>query len=225
MHAGAQPTATGYNGNRASPAAIAAAVGVHLAVAAIIMVMPGETYQKLKDGIIWAYPVPAEPEPQPPPPEAKAPPEPQQRTTVTVPAPLTPDLPVPAWNTIETGPVTLDPGLAGGLAGTGQIRAAEHKPIFVDARPDPSRMRDFQPDYPAAMIRQQVEGFARVRVHIAANGRVDSVDLIECTDEAFWKATREQALRRWRFMPATRDGIAIPADRVMTVRFRLSDLG
>lgn len=185
------------------------------------MMMPAETYEKMKDTIIWAYAVPEDRIPPAPPPPAPKTEMPEK--TVTAPDPLITGLPQPMWDRFETRPVTVDPDLTAGPIPL--TPPGTREPVLIAARPDPSRLGDFQPAYPASMIRQQVEGFAKVRVHIAISGRVDAVELIECTDEAFWKATREQALRRWRFTPATRDGIAIPAEQVMTVRFRLSDIG
>jgi len=41
------------------------------------------------------------------------------------------------------------------------------------------------------------------------------------TDAAFFEATRTQALRHWRFQPATRDGIPVESWRTMTVKFKL----
>ena len=51
-----------------------------------------------------------------------------------------------------------------------------------------------------------------------------AVELIEATDPAFWEATRKQALKYWRFRPATRDGMPVTSDQIMTVRFRLADI-
>lgn len=208
----------GYTGGRASPTAIAAALAVHVGVAGVILMMPPEMIEKLKPDILWVYPVPPEAKPEPVvQPEEKAK-QPLQRTERREETVVPPDAADPF------GSQGFDP--AGGGAGEQVIEPTRPKvePVFVQAVPDPKRMRDFQPDYPGAMIRAQIEGFATVRVFVGASGRVETVELVDTNNAAFWQATRDQALRHWRFRPATRDGMAVASERVMTVRFRLSDL-
>lgn len=210
----------GYTGGGASPTAIAAALAVHVSVAAVILLMPAETIRTITPDIIWAYavppePVPPEPQPQPRAKDEQPVPQTQKREEVIVPA----DAADPFGS---TGFERSSGGGEGEQIVEPTRRVAE--PVFVQAVPDPKRMRDFQPDYPGAMIRAQVEGFATVRVFIGASGRVDTVELVDTNNAAFWQATRDQALRHWRFRPATRDGMAVASERVMTVRFRLSDL-
>ncbi|MBB6124072.1 energy transducer TonB [Sphingobium subterraneum] len=218
----AQPATTGYTGQRTSPTAITAAIAVHAVVAGAIILMPPQIVKAIKDPFIKVHWV--EPDPTPPPPPTSQP-EPRQkvqkaRTTPNPdPQPRAQDPIVPSGN--SGGDVLTWP--TGGSGDGGGIMPADPPPppVITEARPDPARMKDFQPPYPASMIRAQIEGFATVRVHITAQGRVDAIERIEATSDAFWSATREQALSRWRFRPATRDGVAIESERVMTVRFRL----
>ena len=73
------------------------------------------------------------------------------------------------------------------------------------------------------MIRAEMEGFATVRVLIGTDGRVKQVEAVKASDTAFLDATRKQALSKWRFLPATRDGEPVESWREMTVRFQLPD--
>lgn len=211
----------GYTGNRASPLAIGATIAVHIAIGGLVWMLPPGTIPKVIPDIIWIESIPAA---KPPPEEARqqAKQQPLQRAQQHEERtePQTPPLD-PTQYTEETGQTGPDTGGTGASSGTGPVT---QQPVFVSAMPDPKRLRDFQPDYPPAMVRAQIEGYATVRVHISAAGRVETVELIDTNESAFWKATREQALERWRFRPATRDGVAVPSERVMTVRFRLSDL-
>ena len=93
-------------------------------------------------------------------------------------------------------------------------------PVFVSARPDP-RAGDMQPPYPSALARAEIEGRTEIRVMIGTDGRVKQVELVSATDPGFFEATKQQALRHWRFVPATRDGVAVESWRTMTVRFQL----
>ena len=49
------------------------------------------------------------------------------------------------------------------------------------------------------------------------------LERLSATDEAFWIATQRHAMRKWRFRPATRDGVAVPGTKVLTVHFKLTD--
>lgn len=95
-------------------------------------------------------------------------------------------------------------------------------PILTDPVPLASAAREFQPPYPPQLLRTGVEGKAVVRVLIGADGRVKQVAIISADDPLFADATERQALRRWRFKPATRDGVAIETWKQMTVRFQIT---
>lgn len=95
------------------------------------------------------------------------------------------------------------------------------EPVLTGSRIDPRYAGALQPDYPPAMQRRGIEGVAVVRVLIGIDGRVKAVELVRADDPEFFTATRRQALSRWRFVPASRDGIAIESWREMTVRFEI----
>jgi len=99
---------------------------------------------------------------------------------------------------------------------------APRAPVIVTARltSPPSAL---QPAYPAAMRRAGTEGSVTVRVRIGTDGRVREVQLVSATHDQFFEATRRQALRGWRFRPATRDGVAIESWQQQTVVFRMAN--
>jgi periplasmic protein TonB len=94
-------------------------------------------------------------------------------------------------------------------------------PVIVFAKRDPRYARDFQPDYPPGMIRAGIEGSVTVRVLVGVDGRVKSVEAVRADQDDFLNATRAQALKRWRFTPATRDGAAYESWQQLTVRFQM----
>jgi periplasmic protein TonB len=94
-------------------------------------------------------------------------------------------------------------------------------PIFTVAKRNPRYARDFQPDYPPGMIREGREGAVTVRVLVGVDGRVKQVEAVKADDDAFLQATKNQALRRWRFMPATKDGVPQESWQELTVRFQM----
>jgi protein TonB len=93
--------------------------------------------------------------------------------------------------------------------------------VMTEAQPDPRFAAVLQPPYPSAMARQEIEGRVVIRVLIGTDGRVKAVEPVSATDPAFHEATAAQALRRWRFKPATKDGVPVESWRTMAVRFQL----
>lgn len=164
----------------------------------------------------------------PPPPEPVDPvdqPVIRNQTTVTT-TPTLVDVP-----TVFDGPeVRFDPQPwqpptpydgTGADAGGGAIPDPVPNPVLIGAIRDPRFAGAFQPPYPPALERERVEGSARVRVRIGADGHVISVEDVSSTDPRFFAAAQRQALARWRFRPATRDGVAVESMQVLTVQFRM----
>ncbi len=135
------------------------------------------------------------------------------------------DPPIPVTTSGLTG-VNIDlPPMSGaassGDTGTTGTIPLPPPPVLTAARID-SRYRDsFQPAYPADERLAEHEGRVVVRVLVGTDGRVKQVEAISAASPAFLEATRRQALTRWRFTPATRDGVAVEAWQQMAVRFQL----
>ena len=121
-------------------------------------------------------------------------------------------------------PIQIDP-IPGGLDDRPFINRTDpppHVPVLTEPRVDPRFAEALQPPYPPTMQRMGREGRVSVRVLVGADGRVKAVTLISSSDDAFFAATERQALRYWRFKPATRDGVAIESWRTMAVRFEMN---
>lgn len=215
--------------SRFHPGGLAAAVGINAAVVAALMVAaPRIGIVDPPEGPITIYSVPIDP----PPPEAR--PRPHQRAT---PRTETPDAPPPTVPTqsADDHPVVYDPlpfpgtGDLGGVPGGTGTAAADPPappapaPVIVGPSVDPRYADALQPAYPPAEQRLQREGRVTVRVLVGPDGRVRRVERVSATSDAFFDATETQALRRWRFKPGTRDGVAQEAWRTMTVTFRIED--
>ena len=117
---------------------------------------------------------------------------------------------------LPTGPI-LPPGGGGGLTLT------IHNPAHLVAMVHPNYRSQLQPAYPPGLARLGIEGVATVRVLVGTDGRVKAVESVRSNEEEFMAATRDQALRRWRFKPATDDGVPVDSWREMTVRFVMPD--
>lgn len=96
-------------------------------------------------------------------------------------------------------------------------------PPLISAEQDLRFLKDFQPGYPSAELRAQRDGLVKIRVLIGIDGRVKATELVSATSDAFFDATRRQALSKWRFKPAARGGVPQESWKVMSVRFRIED--
>lgn len=122
-------------------------------------------------------------------------------------------------------PTAADPGTSDGPP-MEAVTAEPPKPappVLTPPGIDARYMRDFQPLYPPAERRAGRDGLVTLKVLVGIDGRVREAVQLMATSDAFWSVTERQALSRWRFKPATRDGIPVEAWRTMTVRFRMED--
>ncbi|MDX3908310.1 MAG: energy transducer TonB [Sphingobium sp.] len=213
---------SGYANAAPSRAGIIGTVAVHALLVGGYLLIPAEVIERYTPSIIIGTNVPLTPPPPQVPLERKAESKPLQKSIDS------PYVPEPNVNLDTSGetilgsnfPTNLDPGIIEPF-NPGVIEPARD-PVLTAVSIDPRYMRDFQPDYPPSMQRAQEEGKVTVRVIIGADGHVVSVEKLFATLDAFWEAARTQALRKWRFRAATRDGVAIESEKVMTVHFKLS---
>lgn len=204
-----------------SPSSLAIAVALNGAVVAGLILSVPEFKTKMVT-VLTATNIPLD---QPPPPEPI--PQPQPKVThqpVTTPQidRVVPVVPTPPDTTtfVLPPPPPLNPGI--GNAVDRIIDPPAKLPVTIDATIDQRYARDFQPAYPAGEQRLGNEGKVVIRVLVGTDGRVKQVERVSAPSEAFWQTTERQALSRWRFRPATRDGVPVEAWRTMTVRFEMT---
>ena len=104
----------------------------------------------------------------------------------------------------------------GGFGGLEQQIEAVLPPIFTKAKRDMRFAAAFQPAYPSSLLVREVEGSATIRVLVGTDGRVREAIVVSATHPDFGRAAMRQALKAWRFKPATRgkevveDWVTIP---------------
>lgn len=163
-------------------------------------------------------------------PTVKPPPEPVDVLPETPKPPMgrverpTPEVPIERNETAREF-VTDTAELGGGIA-PGEGIAIEPLPRILDPvitapQFDSRFARDVQPPYPPGMQRLEIEGRVTVRVLVGTDGRALRIEPVASDHEAFFEATRAWGLRRWRFTPATRDGVPVEAWRTASVRFEI----
>lgn len=205
------------------PLAMTAAVAINVAaVTAVMLAKSG--YIVVDHGTIQTYPVPM----PSPPPQNVDPPKPRERAPVD--HPVFRPKPIAESNT-DKGPdiaTTRDPGEIlthyPPLDDGPRIEPKQPdppQPVTVGAEQDPRYLAAFQPPYPPQLLHTGVEGKVVVKVLIGVDGRVKQVVIVSADDEKFADATERQALSRWRFRAATRDGVPVESWKMMTVRFEI----
>lgn len=79
-------------------------------------------------------------------------------------------------------------------------------PIFKRATRDDRFADDSQPIYPSRLLLRKIEGSALIRVLVGTDGRVRQAMVVSATHPDFGNAAVKQAMKAWRFKPATRGG-------------------
>jgi TonB family protein len=85
----------------------------------------------------------------------------------------------------------------------------------------PSPIRKVDPKYIAAAASERVEGVVRLFGIIRGNGRVESIAVIRRLDDRLDRSAAE-ALEKWQFEPAMRNGQPVEVDAVFEIPFRLA---
>ena len=92
--------------------------------------------------------------------------------------------------------------------------------LAADMRaPDPIRKVD--PKYIQTAVEEKVQGVVRLAAVIRSDGRVEHVELLQHLDERLDRSA-EEALAKWEFSPARRNGVAVDVDAVFEIPFRLA---
>lgn len=201
--------------------AIAGGVGASLVLALVVPAFVEPIYDGTE---VRNIPLPSDLPPKP----VEQAPTPPDRSVITMPPR---DTQVPPTNDdnqvfrevlppIETGPIIGTETLGGGGI---VLPDPPHTPVFRQAARDPRFADRFQPAYPTSEIRDGNQGRCPVSVTIAPTGRVTAVRDNGCTSAAFFAATERQAMRHWRFRPATRDGVAVESTQSLTVTFQIDE--
>jgi TonB family protein len=88
----------------------------------------------------------------------------------------------------------------------------------------PVPTRQVSPVYPPALKRAGVEGTVMVAFVVQANGEVRDVRAVRSTDPLLAQAA-VNAIKGWKFAPATKDGGAVATATELPVKFRLTEGG
>lgn len=202
--------------SRHSPSGLAIVIGLHAAAIAFALLAKSGVIPFDPTGeTIRTYTVPTNP-----------PPEPIERAEPVEPEVELPNTPTVTETVIDlprTPLTAIDPSLSPGTSFPPvPPLPAVPDPIYEEAVFTRSALAALQPRYPSILLRQDLEGSCTIRVRIAPDGRVTAAEPVDATHPAFCEATQRHALRRWRFEPATRDGVPVESWQQHIVEFRIS---
>jgi protein TonB len=76
------------------------------------------------------------------------------------------------------------------------------------------------PEYPEKAQRRRIQGTIVLAIAISNNGEIDKVKIVRRLDPDLDQAAVD-AVMRWRFSPAEKDGKAVPFQTLVEVSFRL----
>jgi protein TonB len=197
---------------------------VHAVIIGAVIAMPAIEGPDIFKGTIMAIPIPAEKPIEPVIEDKKPEVEIARPTTRALPdRPIIKDISDPVVPVINYGNVEINSG-SGGFGEAIRLEPIKiaPDPVIVGASLNRRYAADFQPDYPVGLLRREQEGEVSVRVLVGPDGRVKDIELVKSPHEDFWSATRKQALRKWRFTPATKDGKPVESWMALKVVFKIN---
>lgn len=212
-----------YAPRRMNRGSLGLSVGIVGALVTAAMLGNTVVHRPPPDEPLTIYPVTPTP---PPKPEPLPKPQPQikAKSTPVIDKPLvvTPAKPDTPYFPPPDQPFTGQPGTGDGTGTAAVIDPPKPPPpVVTGTEIDRRYARDFQPLYPPAEQRAGRDGVVTLKVLVGVDGRVVRAEQVTATSDEFWRVTLKQALGRWRFRPATRDGVPFEQWRTMTVRFNL----
>lgn len=162
----------------------------------------------------------------PPPPEQKPPPPPPPEEEPEEPKPELQDPPQPMALSIPDLDVAVGTGgvlggadhlLSNQMLGSDQLAAFD----LSDLDKQPTVISQVSPNYPRDLLRGKVEGSVVLVFIVDENGKVADPRVENSSRPEFEKPALE-AVRRWRFQPGSKDGVAVKSFMRLPMAFRIN---
>jgi protein TonB len=94
-------------------------------------------------------------------------------------------------------------------------------PARADLDP-PVPVRTVPPAFPFDMRRQNIGGIVTINCLIDSQGDVQDLKVVKTSNDAFTQPAID-ALRKWKFKPAQRDGAIVPIRVSIPIKFSIND--
>lgn len=175
-----------------------------------------------------APPPPEVRRPEPPPPPRPAPskpaPRPQAKPAVKAPTPVTESptaLRAPAEAAAAAAPEAPPAAPAPPAPTAAAAPAAPAAVALTEARFDAAYLNNPRPAYPMLSRRLREEGQVMLRVLVSADGQASRVELRTSSGSERLDRAAQEAVARWRFVPARRGEVAVEAWVLVPIVFKL----
>lgn len=100
-------------------------------------------------------------------------------------------------------------------------QADDHVFELADVDRPPKPTLQVPPEYPYRARRRGVEGVVELRFTVTRDGRVTAIDVVRAQPEHVFEEAAEQAVARWRFEPAMRNGKPVDVRVQVQLDFKL----
>lgn len=148
----------------------------------------------------------------------RIPPAPLDPRAATIPSAVAPPASAPA-SASGAAPLPAPVSFPGAPAATQDVTVAE--PVVTPPDLRAAYLANPRPPYPLAARRLGLEGRVLLRAQILENGRCGRIMVSQSSGHALLDDAALQAVRGWRFVPATRAGEAVAAWVEIPISFRL----
>ncbi|WP_332674372.1 energy transducer TonB [Aromatoleum sp.] len=214
---------------------LAAAIGFSQFRAEPVTPPPPISVALIEPPVVIPTPAPPPALPTPPKPEIrKQPPPPKPVVTPAPPKPVkAPVPPAPVTEAAsairnEEPPPPVEPAVAAPAPAAAPVaaapRQAEAPPSVaetVPARFDAAYLNNPTPAYPPLARRMREEGKVLLRVFVTADGAPGKISVSTSSGSTRLDTAAENAVARWRFVPAKQDGRSVDAWVVVPIVFKL----
>jgi protein TonB len=175
--------------------------------------------------VVQAPPPLPEPVKTPPPPEPKPVPPPPKPVPKPVPKPKPKPVPPPEKAISQPAPAPVAaPAPAPAAAVPAEVKPQKNDSLAAPVTPprvDASRLKNPAPAYPSASRRRGEEGTVLLELLVLADGSVTDVRVKKSSGHPRLDQSAMNAVKRWRYTPATRGGVAIEYRYLQPIKFDL----
>jgi protein TonB len=83
------------------------------------------------------------------------------------------------------------------------------------------RVSSTDPVYPAAALRDGVEGWVELNFTITETGTVRDIEVVDATPRGVFESAATEALASWRYKPRIANGVPVAHRSTATLRFNV----
>ncbi|OOG55561.1 energy transducer TonB [Rhodanobacter sp. C03] len=118
-------------------------------------------------------------------------------------------------------PSANQPAEAAAKPAAAEATAAAGSPTAGGETSDATLLKSVTPTYPSPALRAHQSGWVVVSYSIAADGHTDDIHVVDAQPKRVFDNAAMDAVRRYRFKPAMKDGVAVSTTQQLKIEFNL----